>query len=162
MNYIGLPQKDTKKVASKLNILLASYSVYYQNLRSFHWHIRGKNFYEIHRLFEDLYNDAKIKIDDTAERILTIGQKPLGSMSGFLKHTKIKESYDIMEDEKMAAIILNNHKDLIIMIRGVIKIAGDVNDEGTADMLTGFLTYLEKTSWMLSAWKGKTGAAGTR
>jgi len=162
MNYIGLPQKDTKKVAAKLNTLLASYSVYYQNLRSFHWHIRGKNFYEIHRLFEDLYNDAKVKIDDAAERILTIGQKPLGSMSGFLKHTKIKESYDIMADEKMAAIILKNHKDLIKMIRDVIKVAGDVKDEGTVDMLAGFLTYLEKTSWMLSAWKDKAETSATR
>ena len=158
MNYIGLPNSDLQKVAEKLNILLATYSVYYQNLRSFHWHIRGNNFYEIHRLFEDLYNDAKVKIDDTAERILTINQKPLGSMTEFLKHSKIKESSDLMKDEKMASVILKNHKDLIKIIRATIAQASEVNDEGTVDLLGGFLSYLEKKSWMLNAWKGRTRA----
>jgi len=155
MNYIGLPQNELKKVASKLNTLLASYSVYYQNLRSFHWHVRGNNFYEIHRLFEELYNDAKVKIDDIAERILTIEHKPLGSMSEFLKKSKIKESYDEMKDEKMATVILKNHKELIKLTREVIKLSSDINDEGTVDLLSGVLAYLEKKSWMLQAWKGR-------
>jgi len=155
MNYIGLPDKDLAKVAKKLNVLLATYSVYYQNLRSFHWHIRGNNFYEIHRLFEDLYNDAKVKIDDIAERIITINQKPLGSMVDYIKNSKIKESKDIMIDEKMAGVILSNHKVLIQLIRDAIKQADDVNDEGTIDLLGAFLAFLEKKSWMLNAWKGR-------
>lgn len=155
MNYIGLANKDLNKVAKKLNVLLATYSVYYQNLRSFHWHIRGNNFYEIHRLFEDLYNDAKLKIDEIAERIITINQKPLGSMVEYIKYSKIKESKDIMIDDKMASVILTNHKVLIQLIREAIKQADDVNDEGTIDLLGGVLGYLEKKSWMLNAWKGR-------
>jgi len=155
MNYIGLPNSDLIKVAKKLNILLATYSVYYQNLRSFHWHIRGNNFYEIHRLFEDLYNDAKVKIDDIAERIITINQKPLGSMVDYIEHSKINESKDLMMDEKMAAIILKNHKELIKLIRDVINQADEIGDEGTIDMMGACLSFLEKKSWMLNAWKGR-------
>jgi starvation-inducible DNA-binding protein len=155
MNYIGLPNKDLIKISEKLNTLLATYSVYYQNLRSFHWHIRGNNFYEIHRLFEDLYNDAKVKIDDIAERILTINQKPLGSMADYIEKSKIKESKDIMMDEKMASTILQNHKELIKIIRNVIKQADEIGDEGTIDLMGGFLFFLEKKSWMLNAWKGR-------
>jgi len=155
MNFIGISDEKLSKVVTKLNILLASYSVYYQNLRSFHWHIRGNNFFDIHRLFEELYNEAKVNIDDIAERILTLNHKPLGSMADYLKKSKIKESVDMMQDEKMASIILKNHIKLITQIREVIEIASSVGDEGTVDILGGMLSKLEKYSWMLNSWKGR-------
>jgi len=155
MDYIGIEKKNLAKVGKKLNTLLATYSVYYQNLRSFHWHIKGNNFFDIHVFYEELYNDAKVKIDDIAERILTINQKPLGSMKDYLKKSEINESLDIMNDEKMASVILKNHGVLISLMREVIKTASDIGDEGTVDIIGGFLSYLEKKSWMLNAWKGR-------
>ena len=53
----------TKKLADKLNILLANYSVFYQNTRGFHWNIKGDTFFELHVKFEELYDDLVIKID---------------------------------------------------------------------------------------------------
>lgn len=155
MNYIGIDNNKLIIVGDKLNSLLATYSVYYQNLRSFHWHIRGNNFFDIHELFEDLYNDAKVKIDDIAERILTINQKPLGSMADYLKNSEIKESLDLMQDEKMATVILENHAQLISIMRETITTASEVGDEGTVDIMGGFLSSLEKKSWMLDAWKNR-------
>ncbi len=156
MNYMGIENRKLERVGDRLNILLASYSVYYQNLRSFHWHIQGQNFFDIHKLFEDLYNDAKVKIDDIAERILTINQKPFGSMAVYLQYSRIKESRDIMIDQKMVSTILKNHSKLILLMRETIKEASEVGDEGTVDMIGGFLSSLEKKSWILNAWKNRT------
>lgn len=36
---IGLDKIDSKNVAEKLNVLLANFQIYYQNLRSLHWNI---------------------------------------------------------------------------------------------------------------------------
>ncbi len=155
MNYMGIEKKKLAKVGKQLNILLATYSVYYQNLRSFHWHIRGSSFFDIHELFEEMYNDAKLKIDDLAERILTINQKPLGSMEDYLRISKINEAKDNMPDVNMVAVVLENHRILISIMRKAIKIASEINDEGTVDVMSGFLSSIEKTSWMLSAWKNK-------
>ena len=161
MEYLGLEKRQLKEVADKMNILLAGYSVYYQNLRSFHWHIKGNSFFEIHKVFEDLYNDAKVKIDDIAERILTIGYKPYGSMIDYLANTTIEESQDMLQDEIMVKTVLTNHLELIRLSRDIISTASMNNDEGTIDMMGGILSDIEKTSWMLNSWLTKRTATVT-
>ena len=76
LNKIGLDTKKSKMNAEKLNELLANYSIFYQNTRGFHWNIKGDKFFELHVKFEELYNDLKVKIDEVAERILTLGYTP--------------------------------------------------------------------------------------
>ncbi|MBT8232815.1 MAG: DNA starvation/stationary phase protection protein [Saprospiraceae bacterium] len=152
MNYLGIDTKTLKPVAKKLNKLLASYHIYYQNLRSFHWHVKGRSFFDLHNLFEDFYNDAKVKIDDIAERILTLGHKPDGSLRTYLNNSKIKESKDLLKDDDMARQVLENKSELIKIMREVIKSASDVNDEGTVDMISGMLSSMEKETWLLHSW----------
>jgi len=161
MNYLGIEQSKLKEVADKMNILLAGYNVYYQNLRSFHWHINGNSFFDMHNVFEDLYNDAKVKIDDIAERILTIGHKPYGSMLDYLAKSTIDETRDRLEDEIMVNKIISNHAELIRLSRDIISTASRNNDEGTVDMMGGILSTIEKKSWMLSSWLSKRSAAIT-
>ena len=43
-NIIGLKETDCKKIAEKLNVLLANYSIFYQNTRGAHWNIKGNDF----------------------------------------------------------------------------------------------------------------------
>ena len=68
LNHIGLDEKVSKDLALKLNDLLANYSVFYQNVRGYHWNIKGEKFFELHLKFEELYNVLFVKIDEVAER----------------------------------------------------------------------------------------------
>ena len=68
LNAIGLDIKKSKVLADKLNELLADYSVFYQNVRGYHWNIRGDKFFELHDKFQEMYEDLFIKIDEVAER----------------------------------------------------------------------------------------------
>ncbi len=38
---IGLDKKASEKLAAKLNELLATYQVFYTNVRGYHWNIKG-------------------------------------------------------------------------------------------------------------------------
>ncbi len=152
MNYLGIDAKQLKDVASHLNKLLASYNIYYQNLRSFHWHVRGKSFFDLHNLFEQYYNEAKKQIDDIAERILTIGHKPDGSLYKYLDKAEIDESRDLLRDDEMARHILYNQSELIKIMRAVIKEATNAEDEGTVDVISGMLSQMEKNAWLLHSW----------
>jgi len=152
MNYLGINKQKVTPVVSELNNLLCNYHVYYQNLRNFHWNIQGENFFDLHNKFEELYNDARLKIDEIAERILTLRHRPLSRLTDYLAIAKIPEATLIAEDRKMVLIILENHQMLIENLRNVIKTAGKVEDEGTIDMAGSFLENLEKISWMLDAW----------
>ena len=71
-NRIGLDAVKAKKLAELLNVLLANYQLFYINSRGFHWNIKGEKFFELHIKFEELYTDTQLKIDEIAERILTL------------------------------------------------------------------------------------------
>lgn len=155
MNYLGLDRKEVAKTVDRLNDLLSNYHIYYQNLRNFHWNVDGENFFDLHEKFEELYDDAREKIDEIAERVLTLRLRPVSKLSSYLDRAAVKES-GILEDEfEMVETILENHRIIIDNMREIIRSADKVEDEGTIDMIGGFLADLEKSSWMLDAWKAK-------
>jgi len=159
MNYLGFKSEEIKPVVNELNKLLSNYHIYYQNLRNFHWNIKGENFFDLHNQFEDLYNDARLKIDEIAERILSLRHRPISRFSEYLEIGSVSEAEMLEDDREMVLIILHNHQELIKNLRAVIKGAGETNDEGTIDMAGSFLENLEKKSWMLDAWAVRTGKA---
>jgi len=152
MNYLNMNDKKITPIVVELNTLLAEYNVYYQKLRNFHWNIQGKAFFDLHDQFEDLYSDARLKIDEIAERILTLNYRPLSRMKEYLEISKIEESSNDLSDIEMVAMILNDHKMLLKQMKIVINHASNAEDEGTIDLLGAYIRELEKASWMLSAW----------
>jgi starvation-inducible DNA-binding protein len=151
MNYLEIEQKTLTEVAKSLNTLLSNYQVYYQNLRNYHWNVTGEHFFDLHQQFEDLYNVARENIDEVAERILTLRKKPVSTLKEYLEISSIKENCT-MKPHEMVDNILSDHAELISCMRAVIEQAGKVEDEGTIDLIGGFLSDIEKRSWMLDAW----------
>ena len=76
-NNIGLDTAKTGRTIEKLNKLLSDYQIHYQNLRGFHWNIKGKSFFTLHSVFEKYYDQAAERVDEIAERILMLGGTPL-------------------------------------------------------------------------------------
>lgn len=152
MGYLNLDKKENEKTVQELNILLADHHVYYQKLRNFHWNVVGKSFFELHEKFELMYDDAKLKIDEIAERILTLRHQPVSNLTDYLKMSSLKESESTLTDVKMVKILLQDHGTLITQMRNVVAVAGDAGDEGTIDLIGAYIRELEKTSWMLDAW----------
>ncbi len=152
MNYLGMSTTQLKGTVRELNQLLANYQIYYQNLRNFHWNVEGQNFFDLHEKFEDLYTDAQGKIDEVAERVLTLRFRPLSSLASYLNESEIEEARRTQDNRIMVETILENHRILIENIRRIIKRASEIEDEGTIDMMGSMLENLEKESWMLDAW----------
>ncbi|APG64731.1 DNA starvation/stationary phase protection protein [Tenacibaculum todarodis] len=156
MNYLNIQTEKILPVAKELNQLLADYHIYYQKLRNFHWNITGKNFFELHEKFEEMYIDARAKIDEIAERIVTLQYHPISRYSKYLKISSISEETPFKTDRDMVNTLLEDHKTLLIQMNNVIKKAEDAKDEGTIDIIGGYIGQLEKTSWMLNAWSKNT------
>ena len=95
INALGLSVKESEVIIEKLNVLLSNFQVYYQNLRGLHWNIRGKRFFDLHVKFEELYNDSQLKIDLIAERVLTLGGKPMHTFAEYLANNSLKIGKDI-------------------------------------------------------------------
>lgn len=152
MNYLNNTENQSINTVVALNTLLADYHIYYQKLRNYHWNVLGKNFFELHAKFEELYTDARIKIDEIAERILTLRFHPISNFSEYLKISSLSESDSKIKDIRMVAELLNDHSIILAQMREVLEHANKVSDEGTIDMMGSYIRELEKSSWMLNAW----------
>lgn len=136
----------------KLNQLLASYTLHYQNLRSLHWNIKGTYFFELHLKYEELYTRTQIIIDEVAERILTLETTPLSSFTNYLKKSIIKENKLIVEGKPGMTYILNAQKELLKLERTILKEASEKEDEGTVALMSDLVREKEKTNWMFASW----------
>ena len=154
-NIIGLQEEDCQKIAEKLNILLANYSIFYQNTRGSHWNIKGDQFFTLHPKFEELYNNLVLKIDEIAERILTLGSTPPHNYSDYLKVATIKESLEVNDATKSVENILNSFKVVIDLQRELLDITDQAGDEGTNSQMSDYITEQEKEVWMYNSYLGK-------
>lgn len=154
-NIIGLQESDCKQIAEKLNTLLANYSIFYQNTRGAHWNIKGDQFFTLHPKFEELYNNLVLKIDEIAERILTLGATPNHNYSDYLTVSSIKESKEVSDGTKCVEQILNSFKTIIELQRELLDITDKAEDEGTNSQMSDYITEQEKEVWMYKAYLGK-------
>ena len=151
-NLIGIDQKKSENLVVVLNELLANYQMFYQNLRGFHWNIKGREFFELHTKFEEFYDDAFIKIDEIAERILTLEGEPLRTYTDYLKISNIKEAKNVTNGVEGVKIIVDNFSTIITTEREILDLAGDANDEGTVSLMSDYISQTEKTLWMLNSY----------
>jgi len=156
LNSIGLDSDKAKVLAEDLNTLLANFQLYYQNLRGIHWNIKGRAFFDLHVKFEELYNDANMKVDEIAERILTLGETPLHTFDDYTNYGKVPVGRNVSEDNKAVKLIVNSLTELLKIERDILNKSDDADDEGTNAMMSDFISEQEKTVWMMKAWLNET------
>ncbi|UXI04315.1 Dps family protein [Photobacterium sp. TY1-4] len=151
-NMIGLDKQQTSVLATELNTLLADYQLLYMNVRGFHWNIKGRSFFELHAKFEEIYNDLVIKVDEIAERILTLESQPVHGYSKYLALSAIPETLDVTDGAQAIRHILEAYQTLLIKQRQILSAASELGDEGTVSLLSDYISQQEKETWMLNAY----------
>lgn len=134
-----------------LNDLLANYAIYYQNLRSMHWNVRGIHFFTLHQKFEEEYLDAQESVDEIAERILSLGGKPKSCFSVYINDSEIKEVNQYVDAPSSIKSIVDQLNILLNKEKKILNLSSENNDDGTADLMTGFISKQEKNRWMFNA-----------
>ncbi len=151
---LGLDKDKTTDLIKDLNVLLANFQVYYQNVRGLHWNIKGKNFFELHVKFEEFYTDAQEKVDLIAERILTLQGTPLHTFKDYLELSTVPTGKNISNDEEAVKLVINSITELLKIERSILELSDNADDEGTNSMMSDFISEQEKTLWMMNAWLG--------
>lgn len=147
-NQIGIETQQAAQLAERLNILLANFQVFYINARGFHWNITGEKFFELHAKFEELYNDLLLKVDEVAERILTLGFTPIHSFTEYVNKSGIKEAINVSEGKQAVQFIVEGFQSLLLTERDILHLAGEANDEGTSALMSDYIRQQEKMIWM--------------
>ena len=155
LNQIGLQTGKAEELAQSLNDLLANYSLFYQNVRGYHWNIKGDKFFELHLKFEELYTDLAVKIDEVAERILTLGHAPEHKYTSYINDANIQESKEVSNGYKGVENILDSFRTLLTKQRRILDISAEINDEGTNALMSDYIREQEKLVWMYSSFLNK-------
>lgn len=147
---IGITEKNLTSNVKHLTAVLSNAMILYVKTRKFHWNVAGPSFMELHKLFENQYNDLEHDIDEIAERISKLGEKPIGTMKEFIKHGSLKESETNPSQKVMIEELLSDHETVIKELREIINtVEEDTDDMGTADFLTALLQSHESKAWVL-------------
>jgi starvation-inducible DNA-binding protein len=136
---------------SVLNKQVANWTVLYTKLHNFHWNVKGPHFFTLHAKFEELYNEAAVNLDSLAERVLSIGGKPVATLAACLNTASITEAEGSETAEQMVETIARDFSILVDELKLAMETADQADDEATADMLLGIRSGLEKHIWMLKS-----------
>jgi starvation-inducible DNA-binding protein len=148
---IGLTDEQREGVVLILNTLLADEYLLYTKTRNYHWNVVGLQFNDLHKFFEEQYNELNDIVDDVAERGRLLGGKAIGTLAEFLKHIRLKEHQgEYPEARDMLANLLADHEATIRQLRVDLQTCADTyHDMGTNDFLTTLMERHEKMAWML-------------
>jgi starvation-inducible DNA-binding protein len=147
---IGLSEQVRERVIDILNTTLADEHALYVKTRNYHWNVTGPQFHSLHEMPEEFYQKIAPLADDVAERARMMGGRAIGTMAEFSQQTRLSEQPgDAPEARQMVEKLLADHEQIIRDLRQDIDVCADeLNDQGTADFLTGLMEQHEKMAWM--------------
>jgi len=144
---------NNSELQNKLNNLLSNYQMYYQNLRALHWLVKGPRFFQLHKLYEEYYDESAEVIDEIAERILMVGGQPFHTFNDYLQHAQIEAVNNISDESQGLQVVIANNEWLLGNFRELLSYAGELNDEGTVALMSDLIGAAEKRLWMLKSMK---------
>lgn len=140
-----------KNLVTHLNREVANFGVLYTKLHYFHWFVEGKQFVRLHEMFEELYDEVTEHFDAVAERLLMLGEKPVATLKDFLELATIKEAAGKYSSVEMIQETIKDFKLIDLELKEAIKVAQNLEDEVTVDLLIGISSSFQKHLWFLNA-----------
>ena len=131
------------KTVEKLNLYLANLNVLYRKVQNYHWNIVGAGFFSVHAKLEEYYDALNEQIDDVAERILSIGGRPLGTLKDYLAVTTIKEA------ENKEISIADAVADVKKEFEAMLKLVKEVKETADSEKITEHLQWLMNISALM-------------
>ena len=138
---IGLSADVRKEIATGLNQILADTRILHDLYKKSHWNMRGHTFYQLHLLMDAHAEEQMKLVDETAERIQTLGAIAVGDPRHVAELTSIPRPPDGAEAiPNVLTRLLDGHERIVVAARELAEKAGDANDTTTEDLLGSRIT----------------------
>jgi starvation-inducible DNA-binding protein len=134
-----------------LNQQLANISDLYSQTKQAHWNVRGAEFYQLHKLFDDLAEPLEEHIDTIAERAVTLGGLALGTARSAAAASELAEFPLQPGGIEYAKELGQRFAKAANSVRAAIDTSDDLGDKDTADLFTALSRELDKSVYFLEA-----------
>jgi starvation-inducible DNA-binding protein len=147
-----LPADTRKTAAAILNQTLANLTDLYSQTKQAHWNVRGKYFFQLHKLFDELAGTVEEHIDPTAERITALAAVANGTIRQAAAASALKE-FPTADAEDLGFVIalIERYAQCAAAARKGIADTAAAGDADSADLLTAVSRDLDKSLWFLEA-----------
>ena len=149
---IDLPADRREHLAGMLNSHLAETFDLYSQTKQAHWNVKGKDFYQLHLLFDEIAEELSGFVDLIAERATSLGGYATGTARMAAEHSALPEyPTDAVEGLEHVAALVERFGLYTSRIRAGIDEAADLGDQATADLYTEIARVADKRLWFLEA-----------
>jgi len=148
----GLPEKVRGRVIGLLNARLADAVDLQSQAKAAHWNVRGEGFYALHKLFDEVSEDAAGYVDLIAERAVQFGGVAEGT-------ARIAASRSQLPPYPMEGTGWRHHVEALSaalaifgeLVRAAIDETARLGDAGTADLFTEISRGTDKWLWFVES-----------
>ena len=147
----GMKTADAERVTELLQDRLNSLNDLALTLKHVHWNVVGPNFIAVHTMLDPQVDAVRLMVDDTAERIATLGGSPVGTPGALVKQ-RDWDDYSIGRADAIAHLGA-----LDVVYSGIIEAHRAAIDETekldlvSQDMLIEQAEQLEQFQWFVRA-----------
>ena len=145
----GISTEDRAKIVESLSTVLADAYMLYLKTHNFHWNVTGPLFSSLHVMFEEQYTEQWNALDEIAERIRALGHFAPATYKRYAELSNITEEPEVLSSKEMIRQLVDGNEILIRTLRAGVRVADELDDYPTADMLTTRMEVHEKNAWML-------------
>lgn len=148
---ISLSEETRLQSIGLLNQLLADVITLRDMYKKHHWQVSGPTFYQLHLLFDAHYEAQAELVDTIAERIMSLGGVSVAMAADVAEMTMIKRPPKGRETPAMQITrLVDAHRHILAAAREGAKVADEIGDEGTNDLLVSDVIRLnEKQCWFI-------------
>ena len=148
------PEPETRNataaLVSELNGLLADHLALYLKTKSFHWHVAGPRFRDLHLLFDEHAIEIRDQIDVIGERVRKLDAATLTSIGSVAANTQVKDQDDTaMSAEDMIAELRDDNANMVARLKGMKELADSAGDNATDGLIDDWTDMAEERVWFL-------------
>jgi len=134
------------------NVHLATLTDLYSHTKQAHWNVKGKDFYQLHELFDKLAAVLEEQIDMVAERATALGGTALGTVRLAAANSKLAEyPHDIFDGKAHLEALTERWGVYAGLAVRAIEEADKAGDADTADLFTEVSREIDKGLWFLES-----------
>lgn len=117
-----------------------------------HWNVKGPNFYQLHKLFDELAETVEEHVDDIAERVTALGGVATGTVRQAAAASQAAEfPANTFKDMDVVRALADRYASVGKAVREGIDRADELGDKDTADLFTQVSRDLDKSLYFLES-----------
>jgi starvation-inducible DNA-binding protein len=144
-------RKDTP-VVEALNLVLADSYALMALSHLAHWNVEGPDFFQLHKAFEEHYENLFEAVDEIAERVRALDAYAIGGLGKFAKTAGLDEFSSPAPQKDYVAALIVAHEKVVDDATRTRDLAGQEHDLETQDLMIRRIQWHEKTIWMLKSY----------